>query len=72
MMGLSKGSKPNTIKEALLSIERISTTHLVVGIDMAKETNMVQETNYRGIVLTNRHHSFSNNKEGFKKQQRWI
>ncbi len=53
-------------------IERISTSHLVVGIDMAKETHVAQATNFRGIVLSNRHLSFSNTIEGFEKLQRWI
>lgn len=53
-------------------IERITTSHLVVGIDMAKETHVAQATNYRGIVLTNRHLSFSNSIEGFEKLQRWM
>jgi transposase len=41
-------------------IERITTAHLVVGIDMAKETHVAQATNFRGVVLTNRHLSFKN------------
>ena len=53
-------------------IERITTSHLVVGIDMAKESHVAQVTNYRGIVLTNRHLSFSNTMEGFEKLQRWM
>ncbi|REE54718.1 hypothetical protein A8990_1792 [Paenibacillus taihuensis] len=53
-------------------IERITTSHLIVGIDMAKETHVSQVTNYRGIVLTNRHLSFSNSIEGFEKLQRWM
>ncbi|MDQ0901189.1 IS110 family transposase [Paenibacillus sp. V4I7] len=53
-------------------IERITTSHLVVGIDMAKETHVAQATNFRGIVLSNRHLSFSNTIEGFEKLQRWI
>ncbi|WP_258171172.1 hypothetical protein [Paenibacillus sp. R14(2021)] len=53
-------------------IERISTSHLIVGIDMAKETLVAQATNYRGIGLTNRHLSFSNTIEGFEKLQRWM
>ncbi|KRE44248.1 hypothetical protein ASG85_32915 [Paenibacillus sp. Soil724D2] len=40
-------------------IERISTTHLIVGIDIAKETHVAQATNFRGIILTKRHLSFS-------------
>jgi transposase len=53
-------------------IERISTSHLVVGIDMAKETHVAQATNYRGVVVTHRHLSFSNSIEGYEKLQRWI
>jgi transposase len=53
-------------------IERINTSHLVIGIDMAKETHVAQATNYRGIVLTNRHLSFINTIEGFEKLQRWV
>ncbi|MCJ8012300.1 hypothetical protein MUG84_11200 [Paenibacillus sp. KQZ6P-2] len=33
---------------------------------------MAQVTNYRGIVLTNRHLSFGNTIEGFEKLQRWM
>jgi transposase len=83
MMGLSAGSKPNTIKGGALikfkqsdgqnqRIERITTSDLVVGIDMAKDTHVAQATNFRGIVLSNRHVSFSNAIEGFEKLQRWI
>ncbi|TYP67367.1 transposase IS116/IS110/IS902 family protein [Paenibacillus methanolicus] len=39
---------------------------------MAKETHVAQITNYRGIVLTNRHLSFSNSIEGFERLQRWM
>ncbi|SFJ55353.1 Transposase [Paenibacillus sp. UNC496MF] len=53
-------------------VERITPSHLIVGIDMAKETHVAQVTNYRGIVLTNRHLSFSNTIEGFEKLQRWM
>jgi transposase len=53
-------------------IERITASHLVIGIDMAKETHVAQATNYRGIVLSNRHLSFSNTIEGFEKLQRWM
>ncbi|MFK7697796.1 IS110 family transposase [Paenibacillus sp. HJGM_3] len=53
-------------------IERITTTHLVVGIDMAKETHVAQATNFRGIVLSARHLAFSNSKDGFEKLRRWI
>jgi streptomycin 6-kinase len=70
MMGLSK-VLPNTIKEALL-LERSTTSHLVVGIHIAKETHVAQATNFRCIVLSKRHLSFSNTIEGFEKLERWI
>lgn len=83
MMGLSKGLKPNTIKEALFMkfkqsdeqnqrIERITPTHLVIGIDMAKDAHVAQATNFRGIVLSKRHLSFTNNKDGFERFGRWV
>ncbi|MDQ0887993.1 transposase [Paenibacillus sp. V4I9] len=53
-------------------IERITTSHLVVGIDIAKETHVAQATNFRGIVLSQRHLTFSNTIEGFEKLVRWI
>jgi transposase len=53
-------------------IERITTSHLVVGIDIVKETHVAQATNFRGIVLSKRHLSFSNTIEGFEKLERWI
>jgi transposase len=53
-------------------IERISTSHLVVGIDIAKETHVAQATNFRGIVLTKRHLTFPNTREGFEKLDRWM
>lgn len=52
-------------------IERITTSHLVVRIDMAKETHIAQATNFRGIVVSKRHLSFSNSIEGFEKLNRW-
>lgn len=53
-------------------IERITTSHLVVGIDMAKETHVAQATNFRGVVLTNWHLSFKNTHEGFEKLKQWM
>jgi transposase len=53
-------------------IERISTSHLVIGIDMAKEIHVAQATNFRGIVLAKRHLSFTNDLEGFERLQRWM
>ena len=34
-------------------IEQITTSQLVIGIDMAKETHVAQATNFRGIVFQN-------------------
>ncbi|GIP33489.1 hypothetical protein J2TS4_26990 [Paenibacillus sp. J2TS4] len=84
MMGLSAGLKPNTNKGGALTmkfkqsvgqnqrIERITSSHLVVGIDMAKETHVAQATNFRGIVLSNRHFSFKNTHSGFETLKRWM
>jgi transposase len=83
MMGLSKVDTQHHHGGALIMkfkqsdgqnqrIERITTTHLVVGIDMAKETQVAQATNYRGIVLTNQHLSFKNTLQGFEKLHRWM
>ncbi len=63
MMGLSKGLITQHHQGGALimkfkqsdgqnqRIERITTSHLVVGIDMAKETHVAQATNFRGIIL---------------------
>ncbi|ACT03204.1 IS110 family transposase [Paenibacillus sp. JDR-2] len=53
-------------------IQQITTSHLVIGIDMAKETHVAQATNFRGIVVSKRHLSFSNSIEGFEKLNRWM
>jgi transposase len=53
-------------------IERITTSHLVIGIDVAKEKHVAQATNFRGIVLSRQHFSFSSKLEGFEKLERWI
>ncbi len=53
-------------------IERITTKHAVVGIDIAKEMHAAQVTNFRGVVLTPRHLSFPNTGEGFEKLLRWL
>ncbi|WP_132313686.1 IS110 family transposase [Paenibacillus sp. BK033] len=53
-------------------IQQITTAHLVIGIDMAKETHVAQATNFRGIVVSKRHLSFSNSIEGFEKLNRWM
>ncbi|NHN35521.1 IS110 family transposase [Paenibacillus agricola] len=53
-------------------IERITTSHLVVGIDIAKEFHVAQATNFRGIVLSTRHLKLSNTREGFELFGRWF
>ncbi|MBU5445687.1 IS110 family transposase [Paenibacillus sp. MSJ-34] len=53
-------------------IERITTQHAIVGIDIAKEKHVAQVTNFRGIVLTRRHLTFANTLEGFERLMRFI
>jgi hypothetical protein len=57
--------KSRLIKAQNQRVERISTTTLVVGIDIAKEKHAAQAINFRGIVLTNRPIIFSNDHVGF-------
>jgi transposase len=52
-------------------IERISTEHLVVGIDIAKEKHVAQAVNYRGLVR-GRPLSFNNDLTGFERLQAWV
>ena len=52
-------------------ILNITTTHLVVGIDIAKETHVARAVNFRGIEL-GRHLSFSNDAKGFEQLLAWI
>jgi len=52
-------------------IESITMNHLVVGIDIAKETHVAGAVNYRGVQL-GRTLSFSNNQIGYEKLQRWV
>jgi transposase len=47
-------------------VERISTSTLVVGIDIAKEKHAAQATTFRGIVLTKRVIEFSNSLSGYE------
>ncbi|MFM9282206.1 IS110 family RNA-guided transposase [Paenibacillus jiagnxiensis] len=53
-------------------IERITTKHAIVGIDIAKDVHAAQVTDFRGRVLTPRHLSFVNTREGFEKLLRWM
>ena len=52
-------------------ILNITNNHLVVGIDIAKETHVARAVNYRGIEL-GKHLSFSNDSYGFDRLIRWI
>ncbi|SFM53987.1 hypothetical protein SAMN03159341_1459 [Paenibacillus sp. 1_12] len=45
-------------------LERISTQHLVVGIDIAQQTHVARAVNFRGILLGTPLH-FSNDDAGF-------
>lgn len=53
-------------------IEKITSKHAVVGIDIAKDYHVAQVTDYRNRVLAPRSLTFSNTEEGFHKFQRWI
>jgi transposase len=52
-------------------IERITTSHLVVGIDIAQQTHVARAVNFRGIIL-GESLSFSNDEEGFGSLNNWI
>ena len=52
-------------------IERITTQHLVIGIDIAKEAHVARAVNFRGIEI-GRHISFSNSDDGFTKLLHWY
>ncbi len=64
--------KSRLIKAQNQRVERISTSTLVIGIDIAKEKHAAQAINFRGIVLTNRPISFSNDHSGFEHMDRSI
>lgn len=52
-------------------IERITTGHLVVGIDIAQQTHVARAVNFRGIVI-GAPLSFSNDEEGFHMLLQWM
>lgn len=52
-------------------IERISDSHLIVGVDIAQQLHVARAVNFRGIVLGDPL-TFENNEEGFKKLLSWI
>jgi transposase len=83
MMGVSRVNALKPIKEALnmkftgnettnQRIERITSEHAVIGIDIAKDIHAAQATDFRGRTLTPRHLSFTNTREGFEKLLRWM
>ncbi|MBM7569169.1 IS110 family transposase [Paenibacillus sacheonensis] len=51
--------------------ERISTQHLVVGIDIAQQTHVARAVNFRGILLGIPLH-FSNDDAGFSLLLQWM
>ena len=52
-------------------IERISDTHLIVGVDIAQQLHVARAVNFRGIVVGDPM-SFENSEEGFVKLLNWI
>ncbi|MGF7036139.1 transposase [Paenibacillus mucilaginosus] len=64
--------KSNLIKSQNQRVERISTSTLVIGIDIAKEKHAAQAINFLGIVLTKRPILFSNDLAGFEHLEQSI
>jgi transposase len=64
--------KSRLVKAQNQRVERISTTTLVIGIDIAKEKHAAQAINFRGIVLSNKPVMFSNDLSGFEHLERTI
>ncbi|WHZ03720.1 IS110 family transposase [Neobacillus sp. YX16] len=52
-------------------IERISDTHLIVGVDIAQQLHVARAVNFRGIVVGDPV-TFENNEEGFVNLLNWI
>ena len=52
-------------------IERITASHIVIGIDVAKSIHVARAVNYRGIEL-GKPISFSNDSYGFKHLLSWL
>ncbi|RKL65887.1 IS110 family transposase [Salipaludibacillus neizhouensis] len=52
-------------------IERISDSHLVVGVDIAQHIHVARAVNFRGIVVGDPL-SFENNEDGFHRLKEWI
>ncbi|GIP14348.1 IS110 family transposase [Paenibacillus macerans] len=64
--------KSTRIQTTNQRIERITMQHAIIGIDIAKDVHAAQVTDFRGRVLTPRHLSFANTREGFEKLLRWT
>ena len=64
--------KSRLVKAQNQRVERISTTTLVIGIDIAKKKHAGQAINFRGIVLINRAITFSNVRDGYEYLERSI
>src|ERR1700730_13850453 len=64
--------KSNQTKIENQRIERITTSTLVVGIDIAKEKHAAQATNFRGMALTKRAVMVDNSRNGFEQLERTI
>jgi transposase len=52
-------------------IENISSSHLVVGVDIAQEIHVARAVSYRGIALGSPL-EFGNHDEGFERFSIWI
>ncbi|MDQ0899310.1 IS110 family transposase [Paenibacillus sp. V4I7] len=52
-------------------IEKITSQHLVVGIDIAQQTHVARAVNFRGIII-GEPLSFSNDENGFGNLLQWI
>ncbi|MGN7942096.1 IS110 family transposase [Virgibacillus sp. 6R] len=52
-------------------IERISSNHLIVGVDIAQQFHVARAVNYRGIIVGDPL-TFENNEEGFMKLVNWM
>ena len=52
-------------------VERISDTHLIVGVDIAQQLHVERAVNFRGIVVGDPL-TFENNEDGFIKLVNWI
>jgi len=64
--------KFNRIATLNQRVERITTSTLVVGVDIAKERHVAQAVSFRGIVLSKRPIVFENTQVGFELFERSI